>query len=97
MLLAHARRRQILKATKPKRFRNGTLKALEMCVVETRRVLEAEPKQAIHANMGGPNQPIREQPKLFVKDRECDEQQGYHKRMDQVIKSGTKSYTQQIA
>jgi hypothetical protein len=56
-----------------------------MCVVESGRVLETVPKQAIHADMGSPDQPVGKQPELFVKDRDCDEQQRKDKGMDQII------------
>ena len=60
-----------------------------MGVTEPGRILETKPKQAIQADMGGPNQPIGQQPELLVEDRKCDEQEGYDQRVDQVIKSGT--------
>jgi hypothetical protein len=61
------------------------------------RILEAESKQAIHADMSSPDQPIREQPKLLVKDRERHEQQRNDERVDQVLKSGPKPNAQHIA
>ena len=39
-----------------------------MCVVELSRILEAKSKQAIHSDVSSPDQPVREQPKLVVKD-----------------------------
>jgi hypothetical protein len=47
---------------------------VQMCVAKPGRILETVPKQAIDANVGGPNQPIGQQPKLLVDDREYDEQ-----------------------
>jgi hypothetical protein len=74
-----------------------TLQTLQMCVVESGRILEPESKQAIHADMSSPDQPIREQPKLLVKDRERHEQQRNDERVDQVVKSGPKPNAQHIA
>ena len=68
-----------------------------MCVAKPGRILETIPKQAIDANMGGPNQPIGQQPKPLVDDREYDEQQGCHKRVDQVIEGCPKPYARKIA
>ena len=68
-----------------------------MCVAESGWILETVPEQAIDANVGGPNQPIRQQPELLVNDRKSDEKQGCHKRVDQVIKGCPKPYARKIA
>ena len=60
---------------------------MQMGVLKACRVLETVPKQAIHADMGSPDQPVGKQPELLVKDRDCDEQQWKDERMDQIIES----------
>ncbi len=70
--------------------------ALQMCVAELGRILKAKPKEAIHANMGGPNQPVGQQPELLAQDRKCDEHQRRHEHVENVIENRPEPYAQQI-
>src|SRR6516162_474048 len=60
-------------------------KALQMCVAEPGRVLQAIPKETINADVSGPNQSIRHQPGLLERHRGPDEKQGCHERVDDII------------
>ena len=68
-----------------------------MRVAESGRILKAKPKQAIRANMGGPNQSERQQPELLQKDRKRDQKQGRHEHMEKVVNTGAKPHAKQIA
>jgi hypothetical protein len=46
---------------------------LEMSVAELSRIFETKTKETSHPDMRGPNQPVRQQPQLLVKDRQDDE------------------------
>src|SRR6516162_11822001 len=60
-------------------------KALQMCVAEPGRVLQAIPKETINADVSGLNQSIRHQPELLERHRKSDQKQGCHKRMENVV------------
>jgi hypothetical protein len=88
--------RPIVKRSDSRRHDKGS-EPLKMGVLESGRILETISKQAVHANMGGPNQPVRQQPELLVKDRKCDEQQGCYEDVEQVVEGCPEPYIQQIA
>jgi hypothetical protein len=60
-----------LKSVRSKRPSIGQTpsETLEMCVAEPGRILETRPKQTIHANMGGPNQPMSRKSDVFTQMR----------------------------